>query len=233
MTIVDQDYNQSMAFYGKPKYFFSLNDNSIFSFDILNESNKIEIKNVNSNEVYYYNFSNEIIDAKYNYKTNQAFWNFPKWNEQDSLYFKNEYVFCHEDDCIYFAYSKYLGEFNDKKHYCIAPSSCLFSNCKTEILKFNYKEKSIKSVGILPDGYRVLKIMKNSAIIIKNTEISEYNFSTANITFLQEVDWTEYYELNNDLVYELKIYLIDNRIVELGSYYHKDSVCYNFECYES
>ena len=58
------------------------------------------------------------------------------------------------------------------------PSLCLFSNCKTEILRYNPKNEVIESVAILPDGYRVLKIYDDGALIMKNNLIGEYNFST-------------------------------------------------------
>lgn len=233
MMMIDYNNNQSLAFSGKPNYFCTLNgDKFVYSLNLLNDKKKIEIKKIDSEESYYYDFPKEIVDAKYNYKTNYAFWNWPKWNERDSFYFKNEYISYQNDNYVYFSYSKYLGEFDDAKHYCEAPGLCLFSNCKTEVLRFNCIENKIESVAILPDGYRVLKIYENGALIIKNNIISEFDFLTQELKNVQEVDWTAYYELNNDLFYELKIYLYNNRIEKLGSYYYRNSICYNFEVFE-
>lgn len=216
--------NESLVSLGSP--------NQIFSINVVSEENIIKIKSNNNEKEYYYNFSKEIINAKYNYKTNKEFMNWPKWDERDYSFYLNEYTILLNDNCLYFSYSKYLGEFDDANHYCSMPEHCLFSNCKTEILKFNTIEEKIERVAILPDGYRVLKIYDDGALLMKNNLIGEYNFSTNELEIVQNINWSNYYDYSDCSLCKLKIYLENNRICKINTYCPKIVICDNFDFYE-
>ena len=83
----------------------------------------------------------------------------------------------------------------------------------------------------MPDGYIVLKIYDNGALIMKNNSIAEFNFTTKEVLNLQVFNWDEYYELNNDF-YGLKIKLNNNEISDVSTYYRRILICQNFDFYE-
>ena len=203
----------------------------IFSISVDSNEKSLTLNSVNSNKHIKYNFPSDVVDAKYNYKTNLAFMNWPKWDEKDSYYYKNEYVIYLKDDYLYFSYSKYLGEFENANHYCTMPALCLFSNCKTEILRYNPKKEVIESVAVLPNGYRVLKIYENGALVMKNNLISEYNFSTKELIIVQEINWDSYYQSDYDSFYRLGIYLKDNKIEKINFFSGNNLNYTNFDYY--
>lgn len=229
---VGYDISQYNVFDVSQKYFYTLYpEPQYYKVEISSEEKYLKIKGISNNQEYKYDFSDEIIEANYNYKTNYAYSNWPKWNEEENLFFIQKNAVFLSDNSLYFSYAKYLGEFNNAKHYCSFPTHCLFSNCKTEILRFNCNNEQIESIGILPDGYIVLKIYDNGALIMKNNSIAEFNFTTKEVSNLQVFNWDEYYELNNDF-YGLKIKLNNNEISDVSTYYRRILICQNFDFYE-
>lgn len=200
-----------------------------YNVEIDNNNNSVVLSSLNNSETYVYNFSKEVIDSNYKYKSNLAFKNWPKYDEQDNLYFIGKYITYLEDNCLYFSYSKYLGEFDNARHYCTIPSRCMFSSCKTEILRFNCVSNEIESVGILPDGYQVLKLYINGALIIKNNIISYYNYSSKDLTIINEIDASQYYQLSTSPE-RIKIYLDNINIDKILRSSDWNGICFNFEC---
>lgn len=230
---VGYNISQCNVFDVSQKYFYTLYpEPQYYKIEISNEEKILKIKGISNNHEYKYNLSKEIVEADYNYKTNYAYSNWPKWDEKDNLFFVQKNAIILSDNCLYFSYAKYLGEFKNAKHYCSFPTQCLFSNCKTEILRFNCSNEQIESVGILPDGYMVLKIYDNGALVMKNNSIAEFNFTTKELSNIQVFNWDDYYEINNNNLYGLKIKLNDNKISDVNIYYKRVLICKNFDFYE-
>ena len=215
-------YNYNLYTLGK--------QNDMFLLNISNEDKKLELKSYYDNNTYTYMFSKEVINAQYNYKTNYAYWNWPSWNEETNEFYPGSYSVFLNDECLYFSYSKYLGEFTNGIHDCSMPTYCFFSNCKTEVLRFNTDNKKIESVAILPDGYRVLKIYKDYALIMKNNLIAKYDFVEKKLEVIQEVNWDNYYQLQDSFDI-LKVYLKDDEIYNIDTHYNKNGIGVNFDSF--
>lgn len=219
---IEQGYRHNIGctIYDKPK---------AYNIKISENNDYLYMSSYDGHEIYSYKISSEVLESKYNYKTNFAFMNWPKWNEKDNLIFVGKYITFLNDNCLYFSYSKYLGEFDNANHYCYNNSGCLFGRYKTEILRFNCTNNQIESVGILPDGFSVLKLYLDGALIMKNNVIAYYSYSTKNYDIIQNIDWTNYYQLSSDDD-DIKIYLKNKSIEKIDIYSGANLVCDNFEC---
>ena len=179
---------------GKDLFYTSISSNSdIYNIDVKNE--EVVMTNYFDNNINYtYSISKEIKDAKYIYGNNALIdeWSFGCDNSEDIEASRGSYELLSQttklmsDGNLYFAYGRYLGEF--EKCYCFLYRYCILSNRMCEILRFNTKTKQIERVALIPETYTVLAIYEDCAIIMNNERIGTYYYDTQEIKDSIEVD---------------------------------------------
>lgn len=211
-NVIQDNYNQN--------YYSSLTDYSeIYNIDVKNE--EVVMTNYFDSKIKYtYKISEEIKDAKYIFCQNTYFddWGFGA-SEKEKEISKNSYSLIQNttkllnDNNLYFAYGRYLGEF--ETGYCFLYSYCILSNRMCEILRFNTSKKEIERVALIPETYTVLAIYEDCAIIMNNERIGTYYYNTQEIKDSIEVDiagdiFEEEYEWPD--VNAIKFYFKDKKI---------------------
>ena len=212
-NVIQENYNQN--------YYSSLTDYSdIYNIDVKNE--EVVMTNYFDNNIKYtYSISKEIKDAKYIYGNNVLIdeWSFGCDNSEDLEASRGSYELLNkttklmDDGNLYFAYGRYLGEF--EKCYCFLYCGCILSNRMCEILRFNTKTKQIERVALIPETYTVLAIYEDCAIIMNNKRIGTYYYDTKEIKDSIEVDiagdiFKEEYERPHENA--IKFYFKDKKI---------------------
>lgn len=199
-----------------------------FVLNIIDEE-KVVLESKDKSERYTFDISLEVKNAEYKKHTNYFYYDVFNFIEPDDIpkYDLYKPVVILEDDNLYFSYGKYLGEFENAKHHCTSYLNCLFSNRQSEILRFNNSTKQIESVAILPEGFTPLKIYLDKAIVMKNNIIAEYNYQTKELSNQIEVDWTNYYAVDNWAV--IKLLFEDNKFNGIDVYYNNNLSFYNYD----
>lgn len=229
LQLVDNNLELVLPCWNTANFYYASNKSqSLVSIRI--EEEKIIVESQDKTQKYYYDIPNTVKEAKYTENTNGYYWNWPVWNKPTHYYDIMKYAVLLEDDCLYFSYGKYLGEFDNARHNCGFHNTCIFSNRQSEILRFNSKIQKIESVAILPEGYSVLKIYNGGAIVMKNSTIAQYDFNTGALNNQIEIDWKDYYQL--DGFEHLKIYLDNNQITKIDTCYYRLALFSNFEYIE-
>lgn len=166
------------------------NQEEIYSIEIIND--EIVMSNYyNEDTKYSYPIAEEIINATYLFGGNLSFKDAlrPKDEEKiakGSFTLINNTTKLLENNYLYFAYGRYLGEF--EKCYCFDYCNCILSNRMCEILRFNTTKKEIERVALIPETYTVLSIYEDCAIIMNNERIGTYYYDTQEIKDSIEVD---------------------------------------------
>ena len=177
----------------RTNFYTSLEDSSQL-YGLAIDDKEIHIQQHNSENRYIYKISKEIMDAKYIFGNNSVIdeWSFGCDNSEDIEASKGTYSILNkttklmDDGNLYFAYGRYLGEF--EKCDCFAYGDCILSNRICEILRFNTTKKEIERVALIPETYTVLSIYEDCAIIMNNERIGTYYYDTQEITDIIEVD---------------------------------------------
>ena len=177
--------------------------------------------NFDNNIKYTYSISKEIKDAEYIFGNNALIdeWSFGCDNSEDLEASRGSYgllsktIKLMDDGNLYFAYGRYLGEF--EKCYCFGYCNCILSNRMCEILRFNTSKKEIERVALIPETYTVLAIYEDCAIIMNNERIGTYYYNTQEIKDSIEVDIAgDIFEEEYEWPYEnaIKFYFKDKKI---------------------
>lgn len=211
------------------EFYASLDDKTKI-YKIYLENENIVIENFyNYNKKCRYSYSKQLIEADYYEKSNAQFHDILDFylEEKDSYSLDLHTIKLLEDDNVYFSYSRYLGEF--KYSDCPYYKECIFSNRISQILRFNPFLNKIEKVVTIPEGYTVLSIYLNKAIIMKDNEISTYNFENEEIYGSKIIDCSNLYESNN-LKFYFNNHLFDKVINETEYNYGITYINSNFDC---
>lgn len=230
-SLVKIDYNidQAPPYNGNVHSIYnSVKNPKSFILNIIDEE-KVVLESKDKSERYTFDISLEVKNAEYKKHTNYFYYDVFNFIEPDDIpkYDLYKPIVILEDDNLYFSYGKYLGEFGNAKHHCTSYLNCLFSNRQSEILRFNNSTKQIESVAILPEGFTPLKIYLDKAIVMKNNIIAEYNYQTKELSNQIEVDWTNYYAVDNWGV--IKLIFEDNKFIGVDVNYNNYVMFYNYD----
>lgn len=187
-------------------FYTSLDDiNKIYMISIEDE---ISIISFDETKEFKHQFPQEIKDAKYI--------NYTKWDEflygqvnENYYHLLNHTTKLMNDDCLYFAYCRELGEFKRRSNL---NQFCFIKNMMCEILKFDPSLGMIESVSIIPESYNVLGIYKDHAVVMNDKKIASYYYKTKEFHNIVEIDIEEYLDEHNK--YQNVVFYLTNENFE-------------------
>ena len=195
VLLVEYNYPQISTY----SYASLENLDDVYSFSFNNS--EIILTNFNQTKKYNYSINKEMLNIKLNY-TYLTIGDYI-WFGKFSRYYqttKNSIKYM-DNGSLYFAYERILERgCNDK--------GCPIQFCKSELVKFNPITGEFKSLGLLPDNFRVLSIYTDHAVVISDDVIANYYFNEKELKNTTKIDVLSH--LNENYKYQCIEFYIEN-----------------------